>query len=171
MSCRDRSGAEDGVGVRAGRGRGKDRSAGLEAAEGPFRELAGSARGGDSEAVERPAVRVVRSDQVGEAAADSGRAAVVKAAVGPLRPLEEGEVDRSERGRRRGSVRLANNRGERTCDVVCAVAVLGPGRTVVRVLEETYRVRERGEVRERRSRENQSALAAPAVIALRVTCR
>jgi len=166
MSRGDRGGTEDGVGVRARRGRREDGGAGLEAAECPCSELAGSARGGDPEPVERAAVRVVRSDPIGEAARSSGRAPVVKAAVGALRLLEKREVDQAER-----RPRLAGDRREGTRDVVGAVAVLGPRRAEARVLVEPDRVGERGEVQERRSREIQSALTAPAGCRPRVTCR
>ena len=89
VSRGDRGSAEDGVGVRPRRGRREGGGAGLEAPERPGGELAVCLRSGDAEPVEGAAVRVVRSDPVGETAGSSGRAAVVEAAVGHARLLEE----------------------------------------------------------------------------------
>ena len=62
----------------------------------PPGELARGVGEGDAETVERPTLRVVRADLVGEDAGGAGGAAVVEAAVPELRLLDEPEVDAGE---------------------------------------------------------------------------
>ena len=96
----------------------------------------------------------------------------MKATVGTLRALEKAEVDAGQAGGLPGAgAELTRCRPERARDVIGAVAMLDAGSCELRVLEDTDRVAQRREVRERRVRQAQPTTAVRARRTSSVTCR
>ncbi len=174
VAPRHLGGPEDRVGVRPRRGGVEGRSASLKTGEGTMGELAGPLGGGNPETEESTSLRVIRSLRVGPASVEAGGAPVAKTAVWTLRALKKAKVDAGQSGGLPGAgAELTRCRPERARDVIGAVAMLDAGSCELRVLEDTDRVAQRREVRERRVGQAQ-AQPTTAVRARRtssVTCR